>query len=76
MQGRKLIRAVCLVCLAAGVAVGLTACGAGDKAPAPTSASLSPTSKATLPGPNNFSPSPIAPLNPTVNPGNDQTQHP
>ena len=45
-------------------------------APTPSSSSVQPTSKGTLPGPNSFSPAPIAPLNPTVSPGNDPTQRP
>ncbi|MCV7178029.1 hypothetical protein [Mycolicibacterium sphagni] len=73
------IRAAGLVVLAGVGVVAFTACGAKSNEPAPTtssSPSLQPTSKATFPGPNNFSPAPIAPLNPTVNPTNAQTTHP
>jgi hypothetical protein len=68
----------CLLALAAVGVVAFPACGSHDSAPAPrpSSASVQPTSKATLPGPNNFSPAPIAPLNPTANPGKDITPRP
>lgn len=59
-----------------GIAV-LAACGgAGDanKTTTPgTSASPSPTEKGKPGGPNNFSPTPIAPLTPTGNPGQNGT---
>lgn len=77
MMGRNRIRAVGSVALAAVAIVMFTACGAKDNEPASsTSTSLSPTSKATLPGPNNFSPSPIAPLNPTASPGSQIAPRP
>ena len=77
MKGRNRIRAASLAALAATGVVAFTACGAnGDKPASTTSPSLSPTSKVTVPGPNNFSPAPIAPLNPTVSPGNGTTAHP
>ncbi|WP_240163256.1 hypothetical protein [Mycolicibacterium sphagni] len=76
-MGRNRIRAVGTVALAAVGIVVLAACGAKDNEPASsTSPSLSPTSKATLPGPNNFSPSPIAPLNPTASPGSQIAPRP
>ncbi|WP_431232003.1 hypothetical protein ACQ856_21230 [Mycolicibacterium psychrotolerans] len=76
MQGPR--RAIWLVTLAGAGAVVFPACGSTDSAPAPTpsSSSVQPTSKATLPGPNSFSPAPIAPLNPTASPKNDPAQSP
>ena len=79
MRGRSAVRGAFLVVLAGVGVVTFTACGAKGTAPASSttsSQSLQPTSKATFPGPNNFSPAPIAPLNPTVNPTNVQTTHP
>jgi hypothetical protein len=78
MKRRNRIRAACLVALAAVGTVVFTACGANGNEPASTSSSPSvhPASKAILPGPNNFSPAPIAPLNPTASPGSQPTQHP
>jgi hypothetical protein len=79
MKGPTRIRAACLVALAAVGVVVFTACEAKVNEPASgttPSSSVQPTSKATLPGPNNFSPAPIAPLSPTANPGYDTAQHP
>jgi hypothetical protein len=78
MRGRSRIRAVCLIALAAVSVVVFTACGAGASGPASTanSPSVSPTSKATLPGPNNFSPGPVTPMNPTVNPTDGPVKKP
>jgi hypothetical protein len=79
MKGRNRIR---VVCLAASVAVGVvmfTGCGAKGDEPASTSTtgpSLSPTSKGSLPGGNGFSPGPVTPMNPTVNPSNQPTKNP
>ncbi|GAY15472.1 hypothetical protein MSZK_21980 [Mycobacterium sp. shizuoka-1] len=76
MKGCTPIRVARSMVIAAGVVL-LAGCGSHDEpAPATSGPSVSPTSKATLPGVNNFSPSPIAPLNPTANPGDKQTQHP
>ena len=79
MTGRDRIRAVCLVALAAVGVVVFTACATKSNEPASSttpSSSVQPTSKASLPGPNQFSPAPVTPLNPTVNPGNQTTQRP
>jgi ABC-type transport system substrate-binding protein len=77
MKGRNRIRAVGSVALAAVSVVVLAACGAKSNEPASTtSPTVSPTSKITLPGPNNFSPSPIAPLNPTASPGSQVAPRP
>ncbi|BBY66922.1 hypothetical protein [Mycolicibacterium helvum] len=77
MMGRNRIRAVGSVALAAVGIVVFTACGTKAHEPtSSTSPSVSPTSKVTMPGQNNFSPSPIAPLNPTASPGNQITQRP
>lgn len=77
MKRRSRTRVACAV---VSVAVGIilvAACGAGGNQPAaPSNPSVSPTSKATLPGPNNFSPSPIAPLNPTASPGSQVAPRP
>ena len=70
------IRVARLMAVVAG-AVVVAACGSqGEPAPTTSGPSVSPTSKATLPGVNNFSPSPIAPLNPTANPGDQPTPRP
>lgn len=75
MKARNRIRAVCSVALAAVGIVVFTACAAKGNEPASTAKpSVSPTSKATLPGSNNFSPSPLMPLNPTASPGSQITQ--
>jgi hypothetical protein len=78
MKGRNRIRATLLMMLAAAGIVVFTACGANGNQPAPTttSHSVEPTTKATIPGPNNFSPAPIAPLNPTASPGSQIVQRP
>ena len=77
MKGRNRIRTACSVALAAVGIVVFAACGAKSNEPASTTTpSVSPTSKNTLPGPNNFSPSPIAPLNPTASPGSQVTPRP
>ncbi|WP_319434036.1 hypothetical protein [Mycobacterium sp. RTGN5] len=77
MRGRNRIRGICAVALTAVGIVMFTACGAKGAEPASTtSPSVSPTSKNTLPGPNNFSPSPIAPLNPTASPGSQVAPRP
>jgi ABC-type transport system substrate-binding protein len=77
MKGRNRIRVVGAAALAAVAVVVFAACGAKSYEPASTtSPSVSPTSKITLPGPNNFSPSPIAPLNPTASPGSQVTPRP
>jgi hypothetical protein len=75
---RSRSRSVWLVTLAAIGVVAFPGCGSKDNAPAPgpSGSSVQPTSKGTLPGPNSFSPIPIAPLSPTANPGNAPTQHP
>jgi len=70
---------VWLGALAAVGVVTFPACGSGKDTtpvPAPSSASVQPTSKATIPGPNSFSPVPIAPLSPTAKPGNAPTHQP
>ncbi|WP_144418277.1 hypothetical protein [Mycobacterium sp. EPa45] len=77
MQRRS--RTVWLVALAGVGVVAFPACGSKDHgapAPTPSSASVQPTSKATIPGPNSFSPAPIAPLNPTASPRNAPPQRP
>jgi hypothetical protein len=77
MKGRNRIRTVGSVALAAVGIVVFAACGAKSNEPASTTTpSVSPTSKNTLPGPNNFSPSPIAPLNPTASPGSQAVPRP
>jgi|EndMetStandDraft_8_1072994.scaffolds.fasta_scaffold164368_2 hypothetical protein len=79
MRGRRRIRAACLV---AGTAVGVvvfTACAgnaSGPESTTTTSPSVSPTSKATLPGPNNFSPGPVTPMNPTVKSNDEPVKTP
>ncbi|KAA0108345.1 hypothetical protein [Mycolicibacterium sp. P1-5] len=76
MQDRS--RRIWLAALAGIGVVAFTACGSEDSAPVrtPSSASVQPTSKATIPGPNSFSPAPIPPLSPTAHPGNAPTQQP
>ena len=78
MKGRSHIRAACTVALAAVGVVVFAACGTNDSGPASTttSPSVSPTSKATLPGPNNFSPGPVTPMNPTVKSDNQPVKTP
>ena len=74
LRGRR-----ALVSAVAVVGIGmLAACGgAGDANKSTTtpgtSASPSPTEKGKPGGPNNFSPTPIAPLMPTGNPGQSGT---
>jgi hypothetical protein len=67
---------VCSLALAGVGIVVFAACGTKSNEPASTSPTVSPTSKNTLPGPNNFSPSPIAPLNPTASPGSQVAPRP
>lgn len=78
MRGRNRTGAACLMVIAAIGVVSVTACGASADNPGSTttSPSVQPTSKATLPGPNEFSPAPLAPLNPTVGPSAATTAHP
>jgi hypothetical protein len=78
MKGRNRLRATFRVMSAAAGIVVFTACGANANQPAPTttSPSVQPTNKAPIPGPNNFSPAPIAPLNPTASPGSHIPQPP
>ncbi|MCV7214142.1 hypothetical protein H7J51_02445 [Mycobacterium crocinum] len=75
MRGSRTVR---LVALAAVGVIAFPACGSTNNAPdpSPTSVSVQPTSKATIPGPNSFSPAPIAPLSPTARPRNTPTQQP
>jgi hypothetical protein len=70
---------MCLVASAAAGVMVFTACGAESQEPASTTTtgpSLSPTSKGSLPGGNSFSPGPVTPMNPTVNPSNQPTKNP
>lgn len=78
MKGRKRVRAMGLVASAAAGVMVFTACGATGDEPASTTTgpSLSPTSKGSLPGGNGFSPGPVTPMNPTVNPSNQPTKNP
>jgi len=78
MKGRNRIRAACLMTLAASGVVAFTACGTKSNEPAPStsSVSVSPTSKATLPGANQFTPAPVTPSNPTEKPDNDGAKRP
>ncbi len=75
----RLRRRRALVGAAAVLAIGLlSACGSGGtERPATTtpasSATLTPTNKVRPGGPNNFTPTPIAPLNPTGAPGQSGT---
>ena len=62
---------VVVVAVAATAIVAVTGCGGGAKSTeTSTSHSVDPTSKAAKPGgPNNFSPTAVAPLTPTAGPG-------